>query len=144
MNTLPPHNTFIINLEEIKLIASVNWISDLSDFLRLHMMSFNYGLILSRHSTISITVTFIFNIIITPKIRYSYWFMIIFLFLLKKSPNISNYAIFNCFVSNLKRFLTSLIVKDSNSMKRFLLSLIMFSPALFFIFFKPCTFHNYI
>ena len=47
--------------------------------------------------SISITVTFMFNIVVNPKIAYSYWFMIIF-FMLKKVPNISDYSIFSCFI----------------------------------------------
>ena len=48
---------------------------------------------------ISITITFIFNTIVSPKIVYSYCFMIIvfFFFTLKKIQNISEYSIFNCF-----------------------------------------------
>ena len=37
-------------LEEIKLIAIINWIFHVSDFLRIFMMSFKYGLISSRYS----------------------------------------------------------------------------------------------
>ena len=96
------------------------------------------------------TVTFIFNIIVTPKITYSYRFIIIF-FMLKKVPNISNYSTFNSFIFffqskkisyiincsiiyflffNLKRFLNSLIEVSSISLfnlKRRLTSLIMLS-----------------
>ena len=39
-----------LSLEEIKLIAIFNWIFHVSDFLRLFMMSFKYGLILLRYS----------------------------------------------------------------------------------------------
>ena len=35
-----------LSMEEIKLFAIVNWIFHMSDFLRLSMMSFKYGLIL--------------------------------------------------------------------------------------------------
>ena len=35
-----------VSLEEIKLIAIVNSIFNVSDFLRLFMMSFKYGLLL--------------------------------------------------------------------------------------------------
>ena len=48
--------------------------------------------------SISITVTFMFNIVVNPKITYSYWFIIIFFFMLKKVPNISNYSIVSCFI----------------------------------------------
>ena len=40
-----------LSLEEIKLIAIVNCISNVSDFLRLFMMSFKYGVILLRYSS---------------------------------------------------------------------------------------------
>ena len=39
------------SLEKIKLIAIVNWIFHVSDFLRLFMISFKYGLILLRYSS---------------------------------------------------------------------------------------------
>ena len=110
-------------------------------------MSFYYSLILLRYSStfISITVPFIFKIIITPKITLSYWFIIIFFFMHKKIPNISNYSIFNLFIFfSLKRFLISLIVVPSIysfSLKNSLTSLItMYS--IFFIFFKSLTFNH--
>ena len=40
-----------LSLEEIKLIAIVNWIFRVPDFVRLLMMSFKYGLILLRYSS---------------------------------------------------------------------------------------------
>ena len=40
----------------------------------------------------------IFNIIITSKIIYSYWFIITFFFILKKIPNICNRFIFDWFI----------------------------------------------
>ena len=40
-----------LSMEEIKLFAIVNWIFHVSDFLRLFMMSFKYGLILLRYSS---------------------------------------------------------------------------------------------
>ena len=36
-------------MEEIKLIAIVSWIFCVSDFLRLFMIFFKYGLILSKY-----------------------------------------------------------------------------------------------
>ena len=39
-----------LSLEEIKQNAIVNWIFHVSDFMRLFMMSFKYGLILLRCS----------------------------------------------------------------------------------------------
>ena len=73
----------------------VNWIFHVSDFLRLYMKSFKYGLILSKYSLIEEIFTFIFNIIVVIKISYSYWFLLIF-FLLKKVPDVSNYSVFDC------------------------------------------------
>ena len=86
------------SLGETKLIAIVNWIFHVSDFSRF-FISFKYGLILLRYSSINrlfifITITFIFNIILAPKITYSYWFVIVFP-LLKKAANISNYVAFD-------------------------------------------------
>ena len=69
-----------------------------SDFLTLFMMFFKYGLFLLRSYLIdsayfiSITITFIFIIIITQKVTYSYWFIIMFLSMLKKVPYISDYS----------------------------------------------------
>ena len=40
-----------LSLEDIKSIAIFNWIFQVEDFLRLFMMSFNYGLILLRYSS---------------------------------------------------------------------------------------------
>ena len=48
--------------------------------------------------SILLSITFIFNIITTQKITYSYWFTIIFFFVLKKVPNMSNYSSFNWFI----------------------------------------------
>ena len=84
-------------------------------------------------------------IIVTPKITCSYWFVIIFLLMLKNIPNMSNYSVICCFFFffNLTRFRISLIVLPSISffsLKWFLTSLIM---LLFFIIFKPWTFHQY-
>ena len=63
----------------------------LTDFLRFFMMSFKYGLILLRYSSTD-SVLFLspllsysmnFNIIVTLKIAYCYWFIIIlFLFMI--------------------------------------------------------------
>ena len=106
-----------VSLEDIKLIAIVNWIFHASDFLRSVMISFKYGLTLLRYSSIYsvlfVIITLIFNIIVTPKITCSYWFVIIFFyFILRKVPNISNYSDFDRLISffSLKRFLISLII----------------------------------
>ena len=41
----------LITKEEIKLIVIINWIFHMSDFLRLFMVSFKYGLILVKCSS---------------------------------------------------------------------------------------------
>ena len=41
----------LLSVEEIKLFAIVNWIFHVSDFLELFMISFKYGLILSKYSS---------------------------------------------------------------------------------------------
>ena len=41
-----------VSLEEVKLIAIVNWIFYISDYLRLFIMYFKYDLISSRYSLI--------------------------------------------------------------------------------------------
>ena len=118
------------------------------------MISFNYDLLLLRYSSndsvfISITVTFIFNIIVAPKITSPYnnlliiIFVTIFFFMLKKVPNISNYSVFDCFVFffNLKRFLISLIAVSSItlfSLKIFLTLLCLY----FFYLFKALNFSS--
>ena len=53
---LPPfecitHSSSLSSLEEIRLIAIVNWIFHVSDFSRLFMMPFKYSLILLRYSS---------------------------------------------------------------------------------------------
>ena len=90
-----------LSLEEIKLIAMVNWIFHVSYFLRF-MMPFKYGLILLRcsstDSVLFLSLLLLYSIIITPKITNSHWFIIIlFFFMLKKISNISKYSIFNYF-----------------------------------------------
>ena len=40
-----------LSIEETKLFAVVNWIFHMSDFLRLFMVSFKYGLISLRYSS---------------------------------------------------------------------------------------------
>ena len=86
--------------EDVKLIAIVNLIFHVSDFLRLFRMSFKYGLILSRYSFIG-KVIFLFPLlsysIIAIKVTYSYWFLIIS-FLLKKCLHLSNYSAIDCFI----------------------------------------------
>ena len=44
--------SFSLSMEEIKLFAIANWIfHQMSDFFRLFIMSFKYGLILLRYSS---------------------------------------------------------------------------------------------
>ena len=50
----------------------------MSDCLGLFTMFLKYGLILFYLYSIFFTVAFVFNIIILPKVTYSYWFIIIF------------------------------------------------------------------
>ena len=115
-------------MKEIKLFTIVNWVFHVSDVLRLFLMSFKYGLISLRYSStdsvlflsllLSIAVTFVFNIIVSPKINYSYWFIIIlfFFFMFKKIFLISLYIlplITSISFFNLKRFLISLLVVPS-------------------------------
>ena len=38
-------------MKEIKLFAIVNWLFNVSDFLRLFMMPFKYGIILLKNSS---------------------------------------------------------------------------------------------
>ena len=90
-------HTSSLPLEETKLIAVVNSIFLMSDFLGLFLMSFKYSLILlifNWQCFISIALTFVFTTIFTLKISYSYWFAIFF-FMFKKISNISKYSIFN-------------------------------------------------
>ena len=118
----------------------------MSDVLISFMISFKYCLIFLRYFKL---IVFYYRLYFyiqydTPKTTYTNWFIIIFFFMLKKNPNISNYSVFNSFISfySTKRFLISLIaasfVSFCNlfSLKRFFTSLIMF------IFFKTWTFHH--
>ena len=127
---------------EIKLFAIVR-IFYVSDFLRLFMMSFKYGVILLKYSStdsvLFLSVFFVFNIVFTPKITYSYWFVIIFfIFMLKKILNIYKYSIFNCFIffSSLKIFLISLIMFSSSRLKLFII--ICYWKKYFFKKIKVC------
>ena len=93
---------------------------------------------------------------VTTKLTFSYWFVIILFFMLKKVRNISNYSVCDSFIFffqskkifcifiwndiyfffSLKRFLTSLIAVSSIyffDLKRFVTCLIMLS-SIFFIF----------
>ena len=44
-----------LSMEEIKLFAIDNWIFHMSDFLRLYMMSFKYGLTLLTGSGLTLS-----------------------------------------------------------------------------------------
>ena len=74
-----------LSMKEIKLLFTVNLILQVSDFLRLLMMSFKFfkcGLILLRYSSTT----------------YSYWLIIVFFFfMLKEILNISRCSISYCF-----------------------------------------------
>ena len=90
----------------------------MSHFLRLFIMSFKHGLILSSYSltdTVSLLSPLpVFIIIVIPKITYSNWFIIISLFfMLEKILNIFNY--FSLF-SSLKILLISLIMFPSSGL----------------------------
>ena len=78
-----------LSMEEIKLLAIVNWIFHVPDILKLFMMLFKYGLTLLRYSSTD-SVLFLSlllsPIVVPPKFTYSRWFIIIFFFfMLKKS-----------------------------------------------------------
>ena len=90
-----------------------------------------------------VTITFIFDIIVTIKITDCYWFVIIF-FLFRKIYNIINYFIFDwfSFFFNLKIFFMFLIITSFgllsfSSLKRFVILLIMSFFNSFFIFYLP-------
>ena len=140
-------------LQEIKLIVIVNSIFHVSHILRLFLISFKYGLIFLRYvltdSVFLSPVLLIFNMITTTKITYSYWFIIISFFMLKKIPCISNYSVFYCFISffSLKRVLIPLIAASFVSffslfsLKRFLTYLCF---LLYFYFSQVLNFPSYI
>ena len=106
----------LVSLEEITLIAIDTWTFHVPDLLKINhyisQIGFNFvRLVLYWHVFIFITVTFIFNIIVVPKITYSYWFTII-IFLFKKDLIISNHLSFmtSFYFFTLKRFLMHLII----------------------------------
>ena len=88
-----------LSKEKIKLFAIVNWVFHASDSSRLFILSSNFiEIFFNWYSFIHITVTSIFNIIVTLNIIYSYWFIIIFFFfMLKKILIMFKYYIFNSF-----------------------------------------------
>ena len=103
-----------LSKEEIKLFVIDNWIFHGSDFLRLFMMSFLYGLILSRHSSIDTVLLELVNTInrtVTPKIICSYCFIKIFISLCSKRflTSLSILLLIALvYFARLKRFLISL------------------------------------
>ena len=112
--------------------SSLIMISMLSPWM--HYMLFK--IIIFRRNKISVfsmIFNFIFNVIVTPKISYSYWVMIIFFFRIKKCLiNVSLSAFISFF--SLKIFLKPLITASLLAyfcslfnLKRFFTSLIMFS-----------------
>ena len=110
-------------------------------------MYFQYDLVLLRYSStdIFIAITFIFNVIFTPKIICCCWFIVIFsfFFMLKKILNISKSSMFNylSFFFYLNRFLISLIAVQFSSffsLKRFLISLMIFTSSGIGFFISIC------
>ena len=90
-------------LEDIKLIAIVNWIHNVSKFLRWFIMSFKYGLISLGYSWIDKVLFYLYHHYF--HLRYNCydkyyqpcWFGIIFFFF-KKMVNVSDYSVFDCFI----------------------------------------------
>ena len=81
---------------------------------------------------LSITIALVFNIIPTPKITCSYWFIIIFFFLPKKTPNILDYSDFDCLIfffqsKNISYIFNCVAVFYFFSPEKFLTCLIMLS-----------------
>ena len=75
------------SLEEIKLVAIINWSFHVLDFRRLIVISLKEGLVSLRYSLTD-----------SSKITNSYWLVMIFFLLLINSFNISNYSISYCFI----------------------------------------------
>ena len=92
------YTLFIITFRWHKANCFVNWIFDVSDFLKSFMISCKYGLILLRYCSID-SALFLSKL---PYIQYTYcyWFVITFFFLiiLKKVSNISNYSVVDSFI----------------------------------------------
>ena len=76
-----------LSLEEIKLIPFFIWIFHVSDFFRLFIMSFKYGLIVLRYSSTD-------SVFLSPLLLQK-CFIITFY---KNVSNISNYSLSNCFI----------------------------------------------
>ena len=90
-----------LSMQEIKLFGIVSLIFLVSDILGLLLISFKYGLILLTYSltdTVLFLSLLLSPIIVTEKITYLYWFLLVFFFfMLKRIFNISNFSIVNCF-----------------------------------------------
>ena len=95
-----------LSLEDIKLIAIVNWFFHVSYFLRSFMIFFRYGLNLLTCSTTN-SVFFLSPLLSCSRITYSYWFVMLFFFMLRKVLIVS----FSFF--SLKRFLIASILVSS-------------------------------
>ena len=138
------YTLFITVFRRNKLIAIIKWSFHVSGFLRSFMISFKYSLILWSYFSIDSVLyqspLIHVQYISAPEIVYSFWFIIIFFFQLKKVPNISNYSVFNCFkfFFILKRFLILLTVLFSISfltlIKIFTCYLFLFPLSDYFIF----------
>ena len=66
-----------LSLEDIKLIAIVNWFFHVSYFLRSFMIFFRYGLNLLTYSTTN-SVFFLSPLLSCSRVTYSYWFIMLF------------------------------------------------------------------
>ena len=105
------------SLEDVDLIGVFKWIFDVSKFLRLFMVSFNYGLILLRYFLVD-SVLFLsallllFNIVVAIKIANPYWFEIMFFFLISLIMLclISWFSFFRLKIKRLLRFLFILVL----------------------------------
>ena len=135
------YTLFITVFRRNKFIAIIKWSFHVSGFLRSFMISFKYGLILWSYFSIDSVLyqspLFHVQYISAPEIVYSFWFIIIFFFQLKKVPNISNYSVFNCFIFFfiLKRFLILLTVLLSffSYSNFYMLSFLVFFFRLFYL-----------
>ena len=76
-----------LSLEEIKLIPFFIWIFHVSDFFRLFIMSFKYGLIVLRYSSTD-------SVFLSPLLLQKCLIITFY----KKISNISNYSLSNCFI----------------------------------------------
>ena len=106
-----------LSIEELKLFAIVNWILHVSKRLRLFMVPFKYNLILLRYSS-SDSVYFYHHYFCIQYNCYSQNYLP----MLKKILNFFKYSVFNwfsSFISSLRRFLVSLIMFSSSRLNVF-------------------------